>query len=483
MPTFTTARPGAKFVPIVGLAKTGLRSWLKRRPAAEATWVKAAGFEAAPGSICLVPGAGGALARVLAGIDPEDALWSYAGLPGRLPAGSPGGRYTLDGAMSPQAATQAALGWALGSYNFTRYRKSERRFATLAWPRSVDKAAVQRAMEAIYLVRDLINTPAGDMGPAELAQAATKLAERHKARISVITGAALLKKNYPAIHAVGRASSRAPRLIDLRWGAKGPRVTLVGKGVCFDSGGLDLKAAAGMRLMKKDMGGAAHALGLASMIMAARLPLRLRVLIPAVENSVSGDAFRPGDVLPTRKGLSVEIGNTDAEGRLVLCDALAEADSEDPELIVDFATLTGAARIALGGELPAMFCNDDGVAEALLAQGLAAQDLVWRLPLHTPYRRLLDSQVADINNISSGALGGAIMAALFMSEFVRPKTPWVHLDIMAWNPSSRPGRPEGGETMGLRATYALIEELARQGGKPGGKGRGGKGGGKKAPKT
>jgi leucyl aminopeptidase len=337
-------------------------------------------------------------------------------------------------------------------------------------------------MEAIYLVRDLINTPAGDMGPAELAQAATKLAERHKARISVITGAALLKKNYPAIHAVGRASSRAPRLIDLRWGAKGPRVTLVGKGVCFDSGGLDLKAAAGMRLMKKDMGGAAHALGLASMIMAARLPLRLRVLIPAVENSVSGDAFRPGDVLPTRKGLSVEIGNTDAEGRLVLCDALAEADSEDPELIVDFATLTGAARIALGAELPAMFCNDDGVAEALLAQGLAAQDPVWRLPLHAPYRRLLDSQVADINNISSGALGGAIMAALFMSEFVRPKTPWVHLDIMAWNPSSRPGRPEGGEAMGLRATYALIEELARPGGKPGGKGRG-KGGGKKAPKT
>jgi leucyl aminopeptidase len=236
-----------------------------------------------------------------------------------------------------------------------------------------------------------------------------------------------------------------------------------------------------MRLMKKDMGGAAHALGLASMIMAARLPLRLRVLIPAVENSVSGDAFRPGDVLPTRKGLSVEIGNTDAEGRLVLCDALAEADSEDPELIVDFATLTGAARIALGGELPAMFCNDDGVAEALLAQGLAAQDPVWRLPLHAPYRRLLDSQVADINNISSGALGGAIMAALFMSEFVRPKTPWVHLDIMAWNPSSRPGRPEGGEAMGLRATYALIEDLARQGGKSGGRGRGK--GGKKAPKT
>jgi leucyl aminopeptidase len=343
MPSFTTARPGMRLVPITPLAKAELARWLKRRPAAEAAWVKAAGFEAEPGSLCLVPGAGGALARVLAGIDPDDELWSYAGLPGRLPASAPGGRYALDGVLDPEAATRAALGWALGSYAFTRYRKSRRRFATLAWPKGVDKGAVQRAMEATYLVRDLINTPAGDMGPAELAEAAAKLAQRHQAKVSVTTGAALLKKNYPAIHAVGRASSRAPRLIDLRWGAKGPRVTLVGKGVCFDSGGLDLKSAAGMKLMKKDMGGAAHALGLASMIMAARLSLRLRVLVPAVENSVSGDAFRPLDVLQTRKGLSVEVGNTDAEGRLVLCDALAEADREDPDLIVDFATLTGAA--------------------------------------------------------------------------------------------------------------------------------------------
>ena len=462
MPTFTTARPGARLVPITPLAQAELERWLKRRPAAEAAWVKAAGFTAEPGSICLVPGAGGVLARVLAGIDPDDEIWSYAGLPGRLPAGKPGGRYALDGEFSPQAATRAALGWALGSYEFTRYRKSARRFATLAWPKGVDKGAVQRAMEATYLVRDLINTPAGDMGPAELAEAANTLARRHKAKVTVTTGAALLKKNYPAIHAVGRASSRAPRLIDLRWGAKGPRVTLVGKGVCFDSGGLDLKSAAGMKLMKKDMGGAAHVLGLASMIMAARLRLRLRVLVPAVENSVSGDAFRPGDVLATRKGLSVEIGNTDAEGRLVLCDALAEADREDPELIVDFATLTGAARVALGTDLPAMFCNDDGVAEALLAQGLAARDPVWRLPLHKPYRRLLDSPVADLNNISSGAHGGAITAALFLAEFVRPGTPWVHFDLMAWNLSSRPGRPEGGEAMALRATYALIEDLARQ---------------------
>ncbi len=476
MPTFTTARPGAPFVPITPLAKAGLTRWLKGRPAAEAAWVKAAGFTAAPGALCLMSGAGGALARVLIGIDPDDDLWCFADLPGRLPVGTPGGRYALDGEMSPEAATRAALGWALGSYGFTRYRKSERRFATLAWPAGVDKGAVQRAMVATYMVRDLINTPAGDMGPAELAEAATTLAQRHKAKVSVTTGAALLKKNYPAIHAVGRASARAPRLIDLRWGATGPRVTLVGKGVCFDSGGLDLKSAAGMKLMKKDMGGAAHALGLASMIMAARLRLRLRVLVPAVENSVSGDAFRPLDVLATRKGLSVEVGNTDAEGRLVLCDALAEADREDPDLIVDFATLTGAARIALGADLPAMFCNDDGVAEALLAHGLAARDPVWRLPLHRPYRRQLDSQVADLNNISSGPHGGAITAALFLAEFVRPETPWVHFDVMAWNLSSRPGRPEGGEAMGLRATYALIEALARQAGGKGAKAARGKGG-------
>ncbi len=488
MPTFTTLRPrgrpqgrpqaraGTRCVPITPLAKAELGRWLRGRPAAEAAWVTPVGFEAAPCALCLVPGAAGAkdgaLARVLAGIDPEDDLWSYADLPGRLPVGAPqGGCYALDADLAPEAATRAALGWALGSYAFTRYRKSERRFATLAWPKGVDKGAVQRAMAATYLVRDLINTPAGDMGPAELAAAATALARRHKAKISVTTGAALLRKNYPAIHAVGRASARAPRLIDLRWGAKGPRVTLVGKGVCFDSGGLDLKSAAGMKLMKKDMGGAAHALGLASMIMAARLPLRLRVLVPAVENSVSGNAFRPGDVLATRKGLSVEIGNTDAEGRLVLCDALAEADREDPDLIVDFATLTGAARVALGPDLPAMFCNHDTLAEALLAQGLAARDPLWRLPLHKPYRRQLDSQVADLNNISNGPHGGAITAALFLAEFVRPETPWVHLDIMAWNLTSRPGRPEGGEAMGLRATYALIEELARQ--------RSGKGGRKR----
>jgi leucyl aminopeptidase len=465
MPAFLTARAGARLVPITPLAEDRLEGWLVGRPEAEAAWVRAAGFKAEPGAICLLAGEGGTLARVLAGVDPEDDLWSYAGLPAKLPVpesgGAPGGRYTIDAELGAGAATRAALGWALGTYAFTRYRKAERSFAALAWPKGADKGAVRRTAEAIFLVRDLINTPAGDMGPAELASAAVALARRHKAKCAVIVGDALLKKNYPAIHAVGRASARAPRLIDLRWGERGPRVTLVGKGVCFDSGGLGLKSAAGMKLMKKDMGGAAHVLGLAAMIMGARLALRLRVLVPAVENSVSGSAFRPLDVLETRKGLSVEVGHTDAEGRLVLADALAEADREKPDLIVDFATLTGAARAALGTDLPAMFCNDDAVAEALLESGRAAYDPVWRLPLHKPYRHLLDSKVADLNNISSGSHGGAITAALFLAEFVRPETPWVHLDIMAWNLAARPGRPEGGEAMGLRAVYALIEGLAR----------------------
>jgi leucyl aminopeptidase len=289
---------------------------------------------------------------------------------------------------------------------------------------------------------------------------ARKLAKTHGARLSVIVGDALLKHNYPAVHAVGRASEKAPRLIDLRWGKKGPKVTLVGKGVCFDSGGLDLKTAAGMKLMKKDMGGAAHVLGLASMVMAAGLPLRLRVLVPAVENSVSGNAFRPLDVLKTRKGLTVEVGNTDAEGRLILCDALAEASREKPDLLIDFATLTGAARVALGTGLPALFCNDDALAHTLQDEGLARHDQIWRLPLHQPYRKGLDSQVADLNNISDAPFGGAITAALFLEAFVEAGVPWAHFDLMAWNLRAGPGRPQGGEAMGLRAAYGAIEQMA-----------------------
>jgi leucyl aminopeptidase len=351
------------------------------------------------------------------------------------------------------------LGWALATYRFGRYRKHEGSFPTLVWPGGCDRAGVERAASATFLVRDLINTPAADMGPEELAAAARTLADGHGARFAVIVGDELQVRNYPAVHAVGRASSRAPRLIDLQWGDESnPRVTLVGKGVCFDSGGLDLKPAAGMKLMKKDMGGAAIMLGLARMVMSANLPVRLRVLIPAVENSVSGNALRPLDVIETRKGLTVEIGNTDAEGRVILADALAEAASEQPALLVDCATLTGAARVALGTELPALFTNDDTLAQALLAHGAATGDPLWRLPLWKPYKRHLDGKVADLTNAADIAFAGAITAALFLAEFAKPAKPWAHIDIMAWNTDSRPGRPEGGEAMGMRALYGLIRE-------------------------
>jgi leucyl aminopeptidase len=333
------------------------------------------------------------------------------------------------------------------------------------WPAGIDRAAIRRAIAAVSLVRDLINTPAEDMGPPHLAEAAKSVAKAHKAKFSVIVGDDLLKKNYPAIHAVGRAAARPPRLIDMSWGASGPRLALVGKGVCFDSGGLDLKPASGMLLMKKDMGGAALMLALAQMIMDAGLKIRLRVLIPAVENAVGGNAYRPLDVIRTRKGITVEIGNTDAEGRVILCDALAEAQSgkagDKPDLILDAATLTGAARVALGPDLPALFCNDDDIAEALLRHGKAEDDPFWRMPLHKGYRRMLDSKVADINNVSDGSYAGAITAALYLQEFIDPGTRWAHIDTLAWNLRDRPGRPEGGEALGLRALFAFVSAWAQ----------------------
>lgn len=444
-------------VTVTPLTAAQLPPWLKGQRAATRRWVESLGFQAQPGRHALLPTGDGALERVLLGLDESEGLWPYGALPSALPAGS----YRLDESVGAEAAARAALGWALGGYAFTRYKATERDFATLVWPKGVDKAAVTRAAEAVFLARDLINTPAEDMGPPQLAEAVRTVGRKHGAKVSVITGEALLKRNYPTIHAVGRAADRAPRLADLRWGTKGPRVTLVGKGVCFDTGGLDLKSAAGMKLMKKDMGGAAQMLGLAQIVMAAKLPVRLRLLIPAVENSVAGNAFRPLDVIKTRKGLTVEIGNTDAEGRLILCDALAEADRESPDLLIDFATLTGAARVALGTELPALFCDDDATAEALLRHGLAQQDPLWRMPLHRPYRRLLDSKVADLNNISEGGYGGAITAALFLQAFVEKAKAWVHVDLMAWNLADKPGRPAGGEAMGLRAAFGLIEELAK----------------------
>jgi leucyl aminopeptidase len=442
-------------IPITPVSAEDRGQWSAGLDEAGRRWIAATGFAGEPGKVALLPDASGGLAQVLVGVAGGETLWALAGLPDTLPEGS----YRLEPEPDPRTAGRMALGWALACYAFTRYKARPRGFASLVWPKSADRGLVERLARGIGLARDLINTPAEHMGPAELAGAAEDLAGRHGARFRAVVGEALLSENYPMIHAVGRASVREPRLADIAWGdVAAPKVTLVGKGVCFDSGGLDLKTAGGMRLMKKDMGGAATVLGLAEAIMAARLPVRLRVLVPAVENAVSANAFRPLDIIRTRKGMTVEIGNTDAEGRLILCDALTEADTEKPALLIDMATLTGAARTALGPELPALFSNDDALAAELLGAAEAAADPLWRLPLWKPYRKMLSSPVADINNVSESAFAGAITAALYLQEFVSKETPWAHIDTYAWNQSSRPGRPEGGEALGLRALYHLVEE-------------------------
>ena len=444
----------ADAVALIPIAVDDLDAWLARQQPSIRAWVTANGFHAKPGSLCPIPSTEGGLQGMLAGISSVDDPWTCAGLPALLPEGS----YYLDVDWDRTALERHALGWGLGAYQFSRYKTPKEQRAKLALDPACDSHDISNRLQAIGLVRDLINTPAQDMMPEHLADAIESLADEFDASVQQILGEELLTRNFPAIHTVGRASVHAPRLLDLRWGATHhPKVTLVGKGVCFDSGGLDLKPANGMRLMKKDMGGAAHVLGLARMIMGAKLPLRLRVLIPAVENAVAGNAFRPGDIITSRKGLSIEVDNTDAEGRLILCDALAEAVTEAPDLLIDFATLTGAARSALGTDVPAMFCDSDKVAIDLLQAATDECDPLWRLPLHKPYRELLDSTVADIANSSKVPYGGAITAALFLQEFVAPETPWVHFDVMAWNIRNRPGRPEGGEAMGLRAVYRYLQ--------------------------
>ena len=413
----------------------------------------AAGFEPKAGRHLLLPGKSG-LGGVLFGIEAADDV-KNSFLPGRLPQQLPNGVYRF--ANEADDARLASLAFALGSYQFTRYRKSDARQAKLELSQSIDGDDLERIVEGVALARDLINTPANDMGPADLEAAARELAARDGAEVRSIVGVDLLAQNFPLIHAVGRAAAKtaAPRLIDMVWGDNNhPRVTLVGKGVCFDTGGLDIKPDSGMLNMKKDMGGAATALALAHMIMSRRLKLRLRVLIPAVENSIAGASFRPRDIYKSRKGITVEIGNTDAEGRLILADALALADEEKPGLIVDFATLTGAARVALGPDVPAFFTDDDALAGELMDCSVTENDPVWRLPLWRPYEAMLDSKVADINNVG-GSQGGAITAALFMRRFVTVKS-WLHFDLFAWTPSSKPGRPEGGECQTARALYALL---------------------------
>jgi leucyl aminopeptidase len=443
-------------IPLIPVVEGESSAWLERQDEAVRRWLSATGFKMKPGSFNLVPGADGRLRAVVAGVGKIDDLWALGGLPASLPEGD----YALDAAFEPRTLERLTLGWVLGAYQFTRYKAPKRSPARLALDPACDAARILRQVDAITLVRDLINTPAEDLMPEHLAAITQTLAQAFGATVEQTVGEELLARNYyPVIHAVGRASVHPPRLLDLRWGdPTHPKVTLVGKGVCFDSGGLDLKPSSAMRLMKKDMGGAATALGLGHLIMSAGLPVRLRVLVAAVDNAVAGNAFRPGDVLRSRRGLTVEIHNTDAEGRLILCDALTEASSEQPEVIFDFATLTGAARVALGTEVPALFCNDEPLATGLLAAAAREQDPFWRLPLHQPYRELLDSKIADLANATESSYAGAITAALFLKEFVPDNIPWAHFDLMAWNLKTQPGRPEGGEAMGLRAVFGWLEQ-------------------------
>ncbi|WP_433910321.1 leucyl aminopeptidase family protein [Sphingomonas yabuuchiae] len=432
------------------LTAEGFTDWLARQSAATRALATAQRFTAKPDTHLLVPHDGEV--AVIAGVARADSPWALA----RLAEALPEGHYRLDGAE----VGANALGWLLGQYRFTRYRKGEDTGARVLLTRDVaHREEVIRLAAATAQVRDLVNTGAGDLGPAELEAEAETLARTHHAQLTV-TGGDALARDYPMIHAVGQAATRerAPRLIELHWGDPAhPRIAIVGKGVCFDTGGLDIKPSAGMRLMKKDMGGAAHALALAGLVMAAKLPVRLHLLIPAVENAVSGASFRPGDVLKTRKGLTVENTNTDAEGRLILGDALSRAGEEKPELILDFATLTGAARVALGPDLPPLFTDDEALAADLLAAASTEDDPVWRMPLWDGYDEMLKSDIADMVNAPDGGFAGAITAALFLRRFVPKDTAWAHLDVFAWRPSSKPGRPKGGDAYALRAAYAMLK--------------------------
>ena len=441
--------------PLVPLDKKGLAAWQSNATESQARWVEASGFTAKPGEFCLVPSEDGSIGACLFGMAEEGHLYQLAGLPGKLPKGA----YRLDSDWSAQQRSQAALGWGLACYRFSRYRKNKKLGSrTLVLDEDIAHR-VESLLEAQTLVRDLVNTPTEDLGPQQLEDAVHEVAQRFDADCRTVRGDDLLKDNFPAIHAVGRASPRLPRLIELTWGKKkAPLLVLVGKGVCFDTGGLNLKPTAGMALMKKDMGGAAHALGVAQLVMAHDLPVRLKLLIPAVENSVSGNAYRPGDVIPTRKGLSVEIGNTDAEGRVILSDALTYASEMEPEIIIDFATLTGAARIAMGTDLPPLFSNDDSLSAGIQSAGDDCEDPLWTLPLWQPYKELIKSKIADINNNARTAFGGCITAALFLEHFVNKEDSWAHIDTFAWNQTNRPGRPEGGEALSLRAVFAHLEE-------------------------
>ena len=449
-------------VPIRCVDRAGLAAELSTVPEPTQRWLRSNGFTAAPDTHALVPAADGALGEVWAGVRSASHPWALAALPKALPVG----RYHLGSeglAIEPQAA---AFSWELGSYVFDLYKPPRRAAAELLMADDTHSRRGLVLAAAVASTRDLVNTPAEHMGPAQLAEAVRLVARQHGAKFRQIVGDALLKQNLPAIHAVGRAAAadRAPRLIELNWGdPKHPKLCLVGKGVCFDCGGLNIKGGEGMRLMKKDMGGAANALGLAQMVMALELPVRLQLLIPAVENAIAGNAYRPGDVFKTRAGLHIEIGNTDAEGRVVLCDALAFGAESQPDLMIDLATLTGAARIALGAQLPALFTRQMAHGRELVDLGLAIDDPLWHMPLWHPYHAQIESDIADIVNTGRGGLGGAITAALFLDDFVPAGLDWLHLDLFAWNDGARPGRPVGGEAQTLRTLLAWLERRYGEG--------------------
>jgi leucyl aminopeptidase len=443
-------------IPIYLLTEQTFPAWKKKQSQELQKWLKANNFLAKPESCLPVPGKDGTISSIIAGVESPYNIWSIAHLPAKIPEGI----YHLEGDFNKEEAGKLALGFALATYEFTRYKKSGKKFPQLIVPRNCDVPLAKSFFGAICWARDLINTPANDMNPQALAQEAVSWAKAEKASVRVLKGEELLKENYPMIYTVGKAASVPPHLVDIRFPRKNsPKITLVGKGVTFDSGGLDIKSASGMKLMKKDMGGAANALALARVIVEMSVPVQLRILLPIVENAVSGNAMRPLDIAPTRKGINVEIGNTDAEGRLILCDALFEADSETPDLLIDCATLTGAARVALGAEIPAFFTNNNKLAAKLAEISERENDPLWRLPLWKSYRAMLDTKNADLSNDPDNSYGGAITAALYLQEFVGRTSSWLHIDMMAWNLQNKAGRPQGGEAMGIRALYKLIREI------------------------
>ena len=457
--TLEFAAPTEDAIPLYLITTAQLDDALNALDDAARNWVELHGFKGKLGQIALVPDGEGNVSEALFGWGTAKERAKRRFALGDFAAKAPEGVYEIQSELRKDEAEEAALGWLLSGYRYTDYKEATEQKAQLVAPENIDPNRLKVIAAGVSAARDLINTPANDMGPTKLEAAAKELAEAHDAEFTSIVGEELLAQNFPMIHTVGRASADAPRLLDMRWGDEdAPKVTLVGKGVCFDTGGLNLKTAVGMRQMKKDMGGAANILALAHMIMAAGLPVRLRVLIPAVENAVAGNAFRPGDILPTRKGLTVEIGNTDAEGRLVLSDAIAYASEEEPEMMIDMATLTGAARIAMGLDIAPVFCNDDELTADIVEGGQLARDPVWPMPLWDPYDDDLKSTHADIDNAPPGGVGGAITAALFLRRFVGEGISWAHFDIMAWNNSTKPGRPKGGECVTARACFAMLEK-------------------------